>query len=196
MRTSTLTLYCLKKQPTTTRVNKPHIISFFSIFLNILLCLRHLSTSHLGLSLPYGLGSGNQPNWRLLKRIVEDSVQKSRRFPIRFLPHSIFIIILIINIVVKDIGQSLIIMSFINSILIYHYIMNIDDFLERKAKRKGGSIMRNIPAHDTGRKWRSVRCQSCQKVVKYIPKKGWDGRLICNFCKTFFNVPSLDGFTQ
>ncbi len=72
--------------------------------------------------------------------------------------------------------------------------MSIDKYLEEKAKRKGAIIPRNLSSHQSGRKWKKIRCQSCQKVVEYVPKPGWDGRLICPKCGFEFKVPSLDGF--
>ncbi len=74
--------------------------------------------------------------------------------------------------------------------------MSIDDYLEEKAKRKGGAIPRNQLFHDPGYNWKKTVCQSCQKVVQYVPKKDWDGRLICPHCKTEFKVPSLDKWVK
>ena len=51
--------------------------------------------------------------------------------------------------------------------------MSVDHYLEQKDKRKGGNIMRNLSAYDTGWKYKKVRCQRCQKVVEYVPKRVW-----------------------
>ena len=72
--------------------------------------------------------------------------------------------------------------------------MNIDKYLEEKAKRKGVNIPRNLSSHQSEIKWKKIRCQKCDSVVQYVPKEGWDGRLLCPKCGKWFKVPSLDGF--
>ena len=75
-------------------------------------------------------------------------------------------------------------------------IMSIDKYLEEKAKRKGAIMPRQLPSHQSRIKWKKIRCQACDRVVQYVPKPGWDGRLRCSACGVWFRVPSLDSWVD
>ena len=72
--------------------------------------------------------------------------------------------------------------------------MSIEDYIEARGRRKGGKL---VLVHYQGQPdWKKVRCTHCGKMISYIPKQDFQGRLTFPYCKKEFNVPSLDGFNQ
>jgi len=64
--------------------------------------------------------------------------------------------------------------------------MSISEWMQRKREQtKRNRYHENI-------EWNKVKCQNCGKVVEYVPKEGWDGRLRCPHCGEWFRVPRLE----
>jgi rRNA maturation endonuclease Nob1 len=71
----------------------------------------------------------------------------------------------------------------------------IDKYLDRKIREATHSRKRKQSSHEKI-EWKQMRCTKCQKRVEYVPKEGWDGKLICPHCGHEFRVPSLDGWLE
>jgi len=67
--------------------------------------------------------------------------------------------------------------------------MSVEDYIRNRSLRKKGKT------NDHGYLvWKKVSGPYCDKKVEYLPKQGWDGKLICPHCERDFSVPSLDSW--